>query len=138
MLFIYLFFKPNFTQQMCFSYILLCTLVQFGLTRSTSVLFNPLWFYLVHFGPIRSNLLRSYSVQLGTIRSTLVIFSQLCPLWSYLVYSTLFGPNRSTLVLFGPFCILQFYLVQFGHIRSTLVLFGSLWLYSVHYVHVGS
>ena len=102
------------------------------------VLLNPLWFYLVHFDPIRS---------------TLVLF---CPLQSYSGHSVHFGLIRSilytlvfqsTLVIFGPLWLLQSYsddmdfiwstLVLFRPFRSNLVIFGPIHFHTIHYVHFG-
>ena len=72
-------------------------------------------------------LFRSYavhSIDLSSIRSTLVIFGpffliwSFCPLWLYLVH---FGPMQFTLVHFSPITF----------ILSTSVLFSWLWSYSV-------
>ena len=109
----------------------------------------------VLFGPIRS-----CSVHIGLIWSTLILF---CPFWSYSVHSvslvlfgpirsilcTLFhfspirGPIRSILVLFGSFCPLRSYSVNIALLRSKLVFFGplgslrSIRSYSVHLVLFG-
>ena len=92
---------------------------------STLVLFCPLRFYSVHFGPIHST------------QSTLVLFSPWCPLWFCSIHSVLFSPlwfysvHSIHLVLFGPF----------GRIWSTLDLFSSFCLlksYSVHFVPIQS
>ena len=48
-------------------------------------------------------LLWSYSVHVGPILCTSILFS---PPLSYYVYFVHFGPIQSTLVLFGPFCAL--------------------------------
>jgi len=69
----------------------------------------------VHF-----NFIRSFSIHIGPIRSTLILFDSFCPFWS-------------TSILFGPFSPLS--LIR--SILSTLVLFGSHWSYSVHYVYFG-
>ena len=125
-LLIYLIFKPNFTTINAFLLYFVSYFGPFGPIWSTSVLFNPPWFYPIYFGPIRSNL--STSVQVGSIRSimsTLVLFGLF----------SLSGPNRSILVLFGPICLS--YSVQFGHIRFTLVLFGLIWSNSVDLVLFG-
>ena len=92
----------------------------------------------VHFGFIRS--IWSYSVHVGHIWSTLVLFGLL---WSYSVHSVQFCSSQSNLILFGPHWS---YSVHFGLIRSnsvhsvnfslfglirsillTLVLFGLIW-----------
>ena len=78
----------------------------FGLILSTSVQFspiiNPLWLYSVH---------------IGSILFTMVLFGLCYPLWSYLVHFVHFSPIWS-------FCPLWFHSVNFGPIQSTLLLFG--------------
>ena len=118
---------------------ILSSLFHIGSLRSTLVLFGLHWSYSNHqfspFKPLWSTsdlfgpygLLWSYSahsIDFGSIRSTLVLFSPSCPFWSYLVhfsptwsYSILFVPIQaimSTLVLICPFILIQ----------STLILFG--------------
>lgn len=100
----------------------------------------------LHFGSIRSTLvlfgqLCFYSVQFGlfssiqSILSTLVLFS---PCWSYSVIFSPFCPLRSNLVLccsFGPIWSILYTLVLFGSfnlIRSTLVPFDPHWFYLIH------
>ena len=101
------------------------------------VLLGPLWFYSVHIGPILSTLI--LFCPFCPLRSTLVLF---CPLWSYSVYSVHIGLILSTLVLFSHispiqsilFTLIHFSLIQ--AIQSSLVLFGlfcQLWFYSVHF-----
>ena len=70
-----------------------------------SILFGPLWFYFVHFGPI------------GPIWFTLVLFSPSYPLWFYLVHIGHIRSILSTLVLFNQH---QSYSIQFGHIQSIM------------------
>ena len=83
------------------------------LIQSTSVLFSPPWFHIVHLGSIwstsvhfvRFGLIRSYSIHCGFIRFTLVLFSPPCPLWFYSIISVQtvhFGLNRSYLIYLGP------------------------------------
>ena len=91
----------------------------FGLIRywsiwSYSVLYSPLWSYLVH----------------------CVQFSPLQCIWSYSVH---FGHSLSTKVLFGPFGLIGFYSIHFGplcSIRSSSVHsvhFGLIQSYSIHF-----
>ena len=118
----------------------------FGLILSTSVQFSPI-----------INTLWLYSVHIGSILITMVLFGLCYPLWSYLVHfvhfspiwsfcplwfhSVNFGPIQSTLLLFGPVCPRQSYSVPFYPIcilRSNLVPFNpvcSVQSYSVHLVH---
>ena len=116
------------------------TLVLFGLHWSYSnhlfSPFNPLWSTLDLFGPY--GLLWSYSahsIDFGSIRSTVVLFSP----------SSHFGPIQSTLVLFGPIWSYSILFVPiqaimstlvlicpFILIQSTLILFGQLRSYTVH------
>ena len=73
--------------------------------------------YLVHVGPILSNL--SSLIHFSSITSTFVLVG---PHWSYFVH---FSPISFTLVMFGPFCPSWSYLVDIVTIRSitsTLVL----------------
>ena len=58
------------------------------LIQSTSVLFSPPWFHIVHFSPFC--LLWSYSVLFNPLRFTSVLFGALCLLWSYSVLFNLF------------------------------------------------
>ena len=89
--------------------------------------------YSIHFGHIQSILSSSSSIHFGSIRSTLILFGQFSPHWSYFVHSSFI---RSILVLFGPF---QFYSVDSGPIWSitfALVLIRPIILIrssSVHY-----
>ena len=117
-------------------------LVLFYLLRSYFVCIGhiqsiPFWFYLVHICPNSD-----YSVNLGPIQSTLVLFR---PLWSYSVhfghiqfYLFLFGPC----VHFGPNVSIRSYLVHFSPPCSHLVLFypfnlfGPLVSTSVHFMHL--
>ena len=87
-----------------------------------SVLFSLIWPYSVFFF-IKSNLilfgpLRPYSVHIGFIRFTLVLF---CP----------FVFIQSTLVLFCPFGFIKSHSLQFGLIRSYSVHFGHLILFGL-------
>jgi len=77
-----------------------------------SILFNLLWFYLVHLGPIRS------------IPSTLLLFY---PLQSYSLH---IGPML--------FCSLRSSTVNIGPIQSTSVLFSPTWSYSILFVPIRS
>ena len=114
------------------------TLVLFGLHWSYSnhlfSPFNPLWSTSDLFGPY--GLLWSYSahsIDFGSIRSTLVLFSPSCPLWSYLVH---FSPIWSNLVLFDPICSYSGHYVHFGPnlpIYSYSIHFDPIWLAKVLY-----
>ena len=75
-------------------------------------------YYLVHIGPIRSTLV--YSANYGSIRSTLVLFSPICPFCPILSILVLFGPLCSYLFLLGPHWFTLSYSVHFGPIRSFL------------------
>ena len=97
---------------------------------STKVLFCPHWLYSVHIGPILSTLvlfdplfpLQSYlvtSIYIGSIRSSLSILVQLSPIRSILSTSILFR--------FGLFCPLQSYSIH-------LFLFRPPCSYLVHLV----
>ena len=112
-------------------------------------------FYSVQFGPFSPHW--PYSVHIGPILSTSVLFSLFCPLWSFWsILSTLvqFGPIQSmlsALLHFSPIPVIRSTLVHFVHfsfirsIQSTLVLFNPnqsysvlfcpIWFCSVHPVH---
>ena len=127
-----------------------------------SVLFGPLWFYIVPFGPIQSirstlilfSPLQSYSVHIDPIQSimsTLVHFSPILAIqsmlftlmlfdlhWSYSVHSIHFSPIQLILVLFSPLRSIMstFVLIcPFVLIQSTLVHLVPIRSYSVHSVH---
>ena len=107
--------------------------ILFGSIQSTSVsfsLFCSFWFYLVHLGPIRSNL-----VIFGPFGLIWYISVQFHLLQSYSVCS-------STLVLLGPFGLFWSYSVHHFHpIRSNLVCsihFGSLLSNSIQLGEIGS
>ena len=112
-----------------------------------SIFFGPIWSYLVQmdlfspFSPLKFDSvlfspLRSYSVHIGSIWSTLVLFCphwsysvhsfhcgttwSICPLWFYFVYFVYFGPIQSTLVQFRPLHSNFSYTVQFGPVRSIM------------------
>ena len=100
--------------------------------KYSKVLFGPHWSILptlVLFSPhfIRSNLSTwSYLVDIGPIRSTMVLF---VPTQSTLVHSVLFGPCCSHSVLFcpfGPLCSIWSICVHFGPFRP-------LWFILVHF-----
>ena len=85
-----------------------------NIQKSFSVLFNPLWFYSVQIGPIRSIL--STSVLFGRYWSSSVHYGPIC---SYSVHYVHFGPNmsiRSFLVHIAPLCPIQSTSILFGHI----------------------
>ena len=66
--------------------------------------------YLVHVGPILSNL--SSLIHFSYIISTFVLVG---PHWSYSVH---FSPIQFTLVMFGPFCLPSSYSVDIVPIQS--------------------
>ena len=101
-------------------------LVHFGPIRFTLVLFGPfglLWSYSVHIGPILS--IESTLVHFnlfGIIRFTSVLFDLL---WSYSVHYIIFspfGPLWSYLVHVGPIWFIQSTLVLFGPFVSSLII----------------
>ena len=108
------------------------------LIQSTSVLFSPPWFHIVHLGSIwstsvhfvRFGLIRSYSIHFGSLRSYSVHYAYFGLIQSYSIY---FGPIQSTLILFSTlrsynlipfwsdlllFNLLRFYSIYFGPLRS--------------------
>ena len=79
---------------------------------------------MVQFNPISPHWL--YSVHIGSIMFTTVLFGLCYPLWSYSVHSVHFDPLQSYSGLdpLWSFCPLWLHLVHFGPIQSTLLLFG--------------
>ena len=106
--------------------------------------FFPLWFYSIHLGPIRSTLVLFGPIfPLSPIQSILVLFG---PLWSYLLlisphWSTLsnsinFGPIQSSLFLFGPILSIRytlFHLCSLWSLQTTSIHFGPLRSIFVHF-----
>ena len=99
----------------CYTYFSLLNSVQFGL-------FNPLRFYSVH---------------LGSIRSILILFGSH---WFYLAHSVLFDLLWLYSIHIGSIQSIRCYSVQFASIWSSSVhsvQFASIWSSSVHSVHFG-
>ena len=96
------------------------SLVLFGSTQSISV-------HSVHFGLIRSPLVRARSVQFGTF----------CVLLSNLVLFGLSQPNSVYSIHFGLIRSIQYWSVHFNPIQSTLVHFRPILSTLVHSVLFG-
>ena len=103
------------------------------LIQSTSVLFSPPWFHIVHLGSIwstsvhfvRFGLIRSYSIHFGSLRSYSVHNAYFGFIQSYSIH---FGPIQSTLILFST--LRSYNLIPFW---SDLVLFNLLRFYSIYF-----